>query len=110
MMMMLNDDGNDEGAGSCSVIHWKNFPMQSLQILSSAYNLDGNIRDEDCKQFTSSAFASSPFLVKRTIDLLIFINWNEKYLSIDFDVCDKKVKGIYMVNNLGKIIQFNYFI
>ena len=59
-----DDDNNDEGAGSCSVIHWKNFPMQSLQILSSAYNLDGNIRNEDCKQFTSSAFASSSMLVK----------------------------------------------
>ena len=63
--------------------------MQSLQILSSAYNLDGNIRDEDCKQFTSSAFASSSMLVRRTIDLFIFTNCNEKYLSIDFDVSDR---------------------
>ena len=51
--------------------------MQSLQILSSAYNLDGNIRDEDCKQFTSSAFASSQsffvlgtYLVKLGTDLV----------------------------------------
>ena len=79
-----DDDGNDEGAGSCSVIHWKNFPMQSLQILSSAYNLDGNIRNEDCKQFTSSAFASSSMLVKRRIDLFIFTNLPKWYDNLTF--------------------------